>query len=115
MSVKVSGSGVAIIAGVVAALFAIYEIAKHLSLLNPLSQNNLANRGFNSTYSSLTGSSGTLGSDLYNIFNPSTGINQTPAQAMCYARNPDGSLIYDSSGTLMTQLCSLNPPGYQTP
>ena len=108
-------AGLLILGGVAVVALAVYWLYKHASLFNPLSQNNLANQGFNATYDAITGSTGTLGGDLSGILNPVTvPVNQTPSTAMCYQRNPDGSLVY-VNGTIQQVPCSQNPPGYQGP
>ncbi len=109
-------TGLAMLTGIAVLIFLGYELYKHASLFNPLSQKNAANQGFNALYQNLTGSTGTLGSDLSGLLNPPTvPVNQTPSTALCYARDASGALLYDSNGNIEQVPCSQNPPGYQTP
>lgn len=104
-----------VLAGVALVALAAWWLVKHSGLFNPLNQNNLANQGFDSLYQGVTGSQGTLGADIYNWTHPDAGApTQTPTVPMCYARNPDGSLVY-IDGVIQQRPCSQNPPGWQTP
>lgn len=102
------------LAGLGVLVFLGYELVKHISLFNPTSQNNLANTTFNGFYQSLTGSQGTLGTDLGNLINPVGNVNASPATAMCFQRTASGALVY-VDGVIQEVPCSQNPPGYQTP
>lgn len=103
-----------VLGGFALVALAIWWLYKHADLFNPASQNNLANQGFNTAYQDITGSSGSLGTDLYNLTHPNTPGLQTPANAICFQRNPDGSLVY-VNGVIQEVPCSQNPPGWQTP
>lgn len=107
-------TGMAILAGVLIAVYLGYEFVKHISLFNPASQNNLINTGVDSLYQSLTGSEGTLGSDLGDLIDPVGNVNASPAVPMCYKRTASGALVY-IDGVIQQVPCSQNPPGYQTP
>lgn len=69
-SILDDAKGLLLLAGIAAAAFVVYEIYKNASLFNPANPNNLANTGFNSAYQNLTGSSGTLGGDLFSWLHP---------------------------------------------
>ena len=114
-NISLTGTGIFGLLGVAVLVFLGYELFKHASWFNPLSQNNLANQGFNAAYQSLTGSTGSLGSDLSGLLNPVTvNVNQSPGTPMCYQRDSNGNLVYDSNGNIQQVPCSQNPPGYQT-
>lgn len=107
-------TGLAMLAGLAVLAYLGYELVKHISLFNPASQNNLANTMFNGFYQDLTGSQGTLGTDLGNLIDPVGNVNASPANPICFKRTAAGALVY-VGGVIQEVPCSQNPPGYQTP
>lgn len=107
-------TGIAMLAGLIVAVYLGYELVKHISLFNPASPNNLVNTGFNGFYQDLTGSEGTLGTDLGNIIDPVGNVNASPAVPMCFKRTAAGALVY-VDGVIQEVPCAQNPPGWQTP
>lgn len=111
--VKLSGKGVLVLTGLAILTFLAYEFYKHRAFFDPTNPANGANRAFNAIYQDITGSSGSLGSDIYGWFhaNPSpTG----PAVPMCFKRDATGALVY-VDGVIQEVPCADNPPGYQSP
>lgn len=111
---SLSLKGYLVLGGLALSAWVIYEIVNHPDWFNPASQNNLANRGFNSLYQDVTGSKGTLGTDIYNWLHPGQAPSTGPAVPMCFQRDANGSLVY-INGVIQQVPCSQNPPGYQTP
>lgn len=87
--------GIAVLAGLGVAVYLGYEFVKHISLFDPTSQSNLANRGFNAWWQSLTGSQGTYATDLYNFFHWNQApVKGPPGAGMCFIYDKSGALVY---------------------
>ena len=86
-------------------LLAYYLIKKGAAAINPLNPNNVANTSFNALYQGVTGSQGSLGTDLYNTLNP---YNPNSGTSTYFVYDANGNLTRDSSGNLVL---SSYPPG----
>lgn len=59
--------------------------------INPANPENIINQGATSVYQSVTGSSGSIGGDIYDLLHPIPGINRPSAPAQEVAPSGDSS------------------------
>ncbi|MGI0069697.1 MAG: hypothetical protein ACREAN_05520 [Nitrosopumilaceae archaeon] len=69
------------------------QVGKAAQAVNPINPNNIFNSATNDVYQAITGSQGSIGTDIYNL------INTTPASgtAMYFVYNQSGNLVIDPS------------------
>ena len=82
------------------------ELGAAATAVNPLNPNNVFNTGATSLYQGITGSQGSIGTDIYNALHP--GQASTTPGASYFVYDASGNLEYDSGGNLLT---SSYPPG----
>ena len=87
------------------------EVTAAANAINPLNPGNVFNTATTDLYQTVTGSQGSIGTDLYNILNP----GQAPAvpNATYFVYDANGNLEYDSNGNL--KLSSYPPGTLQNP
>ncbi|MGA9853409.1 MAG: hypothetical protein WBR15_10840 [Gammaproteobacteria bacterium] len=106
---KTQTKDILVVVGAAIGLWVLYEaITNGLEALNPFNNGNIINNGFNSAYQSLTGSSGTLGSDLYDLLNPNA-ANGSGTSSSYFVYDANGNLVQSPDGS--GPETSSSPPG----